>query len=237
MMLGSNLESIFFSGTGHSPPCAELVSPSSWWICSTYCFFMNTEKHLPVELMSTGLSHESAGGLLLGSWVNCTLSPGPTWSLLPYACSTVAWGGNISESAFAAWITVAGVLGFTLPKKASRASKVQDYTGHVLFLQQKVINERISVVNSQGFFIIYLYFYTIHLSITWNFHRHQQALWYFFFPLLGNIMYSVIQFYCLCLGISQNECWWNSQLIRDEQTFKKSWTKKWLFPTSLTNTN
>lgn len=59
----------------------------------------------------------------------------------------------------------------------------------------------------------------------------------FFFFLLGNIVYSVIQFYCLCLGISQNECWWNSQLIRDEQTFRKSWTKEWLFPTSLTSTN
>lgn len=74
-------------------------------------------------------------------------------------------------------------VGFSLPNKASRASKPQDYTSHLLFSQQKVTNERISAVNSWGYFIIYLYFYTIHLGTTWNFRRNQQALWYFFFCL------------------------------------------------------
>lgn len=143
---------------------------------------MNTDKQLPVELMSIRLSHESAGRALLGSWFNCALSLGPKWALLPYVGSTVAWGSNISESAFATWITVAGFIGFALPNKASKTSKLQDYSSHFLFSQQKVVNERISAVNIQAYFIIYLYFYTIHLSITWNFHQNQQALWYFFFP-------------------------------------------------------
>lgn len=69
----------FFSGAGHSPPCPESVplALSSCWICSAQCFFVNTDKQLPVALMSIRLPRDSAGGALPGSPFNCPLSPGP----------------------------------------------------------------------------------------------------------------------------------------------------------------
>lgn len=118
----------------------------------------------------------------------------------------------------------------------TKPAELPDDIGPFLLSPHKVINERISVVNSLDCFIIYFYFFTIHLSITWNFHWNQQDLQYLFFCLVIQCTV-IIQFYCLCLGTSQNECWWNSQLIRDKQSFKKSWTEEELFPTSLTNIN
>lgn len=48
-------------------------------------------------------------------------------------------------------------------KKASRSSKLQDYTSRLFFSQQKVRNERISAVNSRGYFIIYLFLF-LHIT-------------------------------------------------------------------------
>lgn len=125
-----------------------------------------------------------------GSWFSCA----PPWGPGGLCCHLLAlqWpgGDNISEAAFAPWVTAAGTPGFTLPNKASRASKLRDDISHFLFSPHKVINERISAVNSLGWFIIYFYFFfTIHLSITWNCHWNQQDLQYLFF-LLGNTVYS-----------------------------------------------
>lgn len=171
-------ESTFFSGAGHSPPCPELTPLSflgpvfPWkqlsnclWSCCPHIFLRNQ----PWEL--------------LGSWLTVPLP----WAQKGSAATCwppVAWGDNISDPAFAPWVTVAGMPGFALPNKASRASKLQNDSSNFLFSPHKVINERISAVNSLGCFIIYLYFFTIHLSITQNFHWHQQDLQYLFFCLI-----------------------------------------------------
>lgn len=113
---------------------------------------------LPVELLSAGLPLEPALELL-GSWFSCA----PPWGPGGLCCHLLAlqWpgGDNISEAAFAPWVTAAGTPGFTLPNKASRASKLRDDISHFLFSPHKVINERISAVNSLGCFIIYFYFF------------------------------------------------------------------------------
>lgn len=180
-----NSESIFFSGTGHSSHCPELTP--LWLSAESAALLVFPWEQ---ELLSTQLpllrSHPWG---LLGSWFSCAPSLGPRRALLPFAGPAVAWGDNISDPVFAPWVTVAGTPGFTPLNKTSRASKLWDGISHFLFSPHKIINERISAVNSLGCFIIYFHFFTIHLSITWNFHWNQQDLQYLFF-LLGNTVYS-----------------------------------------------
>lgn len=173
-----------------------------------------------------------------GSWFSCA----PPWGPGGLCCHLLAlqWpgGDNISEAAFAPWVTAAGTPGFTLPNKASRASKLRDDISHFLFSPHKVINERISAVNSLGWFIIYFYFFFYNTpEHNLKLPLESTRLTVPFFSCLVIQCTVIIQFYCFCLGTLQNECWWNSQLIRDKQSFKKSWTEEELFPTSLTNIN
>lgn len=126
---------------------------------------MRTAQELLVQLLSARIPQESALGAA-GQLIHLCPFPGAQRPLLPYAGPAVAWGDNISDPAFAPWLTVAGTPGFTLPNRASGASKLRDDISHFLFSPHKVINERISAVNSLGCCIIYLYIFTIHLSIT-----------------------------------------------------------------------
>lgn len=207
----------------------------SWHLClclsaeSAALVFPCKQLKLPVDLLSQGFLGNQPWQLL-----ELCPFPGPSRALLPFSGPAVARGGTI----FQPLLLHPGsqLLALQASLSQTKPAELPDDIGPFLLSPHKVINERISVVNSLDCFIIYFYFFTIHLSITWNFHWNQQDLQYLFFCLVIQCTV-IIQFYCLCLGTSQNECWWNSQLIRDKQSFKKSWTEEELFPTSLTNIN
>lgn len=229
--MGCNSESIIFFLWHWSFPTLPWADISVFvWVLNLQLLFF----HANSSNCLWTCCHRASLGISPGSCWSCVPSLGPAGLCCPFLALQWPGGGKI----FQPLLLHPGsqLLALQASLSQTKPAELPDDIGSFLLSPHKVINERISVVNSLDCFIIYFYFFTIHLSITWNFHWNQQDLQYLFFCLVIQCTV-IIQFYCLCLGTSQNECWWNSQLIRDKQSFKKSWTEEELFPTSLTNIN
>lgn len=161
------------------------ISLVKCWICSS-CFSMKTSQNCLWSCCQHGFLRISPGSC----WGADSAVPLP-WGPGGLCCHLLAlqWPGGTNFRLCLCTLGYSCWHSRLHSPKASRVSKLWDYISHFLFSPHKVINERISAVNSLGCFIIYFHFFTIHLSITWNFHWNQQDLQYPFF-LLGNTVYS-----------------------------------------------
>lgn len=135
---------------------------------------------MPVDLMSLWLSHELPSRILLGSWFNCTFPrgsgfcchvPASQWPEEPIV-QTLLLQPGLSLLAF--WATLYQT------KQARHKKAARLYQSLALSTTERYKWKNFCCKQPGLLFNLFLFLYIIHLSITWNFHWNQQALWYIF---------------------------------------------------------
>lgn len=152
-----NSESIFFFLWHWSFPMLPWadISLVKCWICSS-CFSMKTSQNCLWSCCQHGFLRISPGSC----WGADSAVPLP-WGPGGLCCHLLAlqWPGGTNFRLCLCTLGYSCWHSRLHSPKASRVSKLWDYISHFLFSPHKVINERISAVNSLGCFIIYFHFF------------------------------------------------------------------------------
>lgn len=171
-------------------PHPALMPPLSLvrcWICSS-CFSVRTAHTACGAAVSRASSGASPGAA--GQLIQLCPSLGPWRALLPFAGPAVAWGGQYFRGCFCS-------LGYSCwhsrlhsPKQSQQSIKAERwYQPLSVLTTQSHKWKNFCSKQPRLLYYLFLFFFTIHPSITWNFHWNQQDLQYLFF-LVGNTVYS-----------------------------------------------